>query len=79
MLFSSVSVSGKFYDEIGIEKEGDDIEIGFNCKYFMEAMRCVDTDYVRLSMSTPLMSMLIEPAEETPDDTFIYLVLPVRM
>ena len=45
----------------------------------MEAMRCVDTDYVRLSMSTPLMSMLIEPAEETPDDTFIYLVLPVRM
>lgn len=79
LAFSSVSVSGKFYDEIGIEKDGDDIEIGFNCKYFMDAMKCVDTDYVRLSMSTPLMSMLIEPAEETPDDTFIYLVLPVRM
>ena len=74
-----MSVSGKFYDEISIEKDGDDIEIGFNCKYFMDAMRCVDTDYIKLSMSTPLMSMLIEPAEKKPDDTFIYLVLPVRM
>ena len=32
-----------------------------------------------LSMSTPLMSMVIEPSEKNDDDTFIYLVLPVRM
>lgn len=77
--FSSVSVSGKFYDEIVIEKEGDDIEIGFNCRFFIDAMKCVETDKVKLSMSTPLMSMVIEPAEKNPEDSFIYLVLPVKM
>lgn len=79
LAFSSVSVSGKFYDEIPVEKTGDDIVIGFNCKFFIDAMRCVDNDYVTLSMSTPLMSMLIEPSESSDDDKFIYLVLPVRM
>lgn len=42
-------------------------------------MKCVETDEVMLSMSTPLMSMVIEPSEKNDDDTFIYLVLPVRM
>ncbi len=79
LALSSVSVSGRFYDEIPVEKDGDDIEIGFNCRYFIDAMKCVDTDEVMLSMSTPLMSMVIEPSEKNEDDTFIYLVLPVRM
>lgn len=79
LAFSSVSLSGKFYDEIPVEKNGDDIVIGFNCKFFIDAMRCVDTAYVTLSMSTPLMSMLIEPSECNDEDKFIYLVLPVRM
>lgn len=79
LALSSVSVSGRFYDEIPVEKDGDDIEIGFNCRYFIDAMKCADTDEVLLSMSTPLMSMVIEPSEKNDDDTFIYLVLPVRM
>ena len=79
LALSSVSVSGRFYDEIPVEKDGDDIEIGFNCRYFIDAMKCVETDEVMLSMSTPLMSMVIEPSEKNDDDTFIYLVLPVRM
>ena len=76
---SSVSVSGSFNDEIITEKEGANIEIGFNCRFLLESMRACETEYVRLSLSTPLMSMIIEPAEKNPEDDFIYLVLPVKM
>ena len=76
---SSISVSGSFNDEIQIEKEGENIEIGFNCRYLYDSIRCCETEYIKLSMSTPLMSMLIEPVEKNDEDYFIYLVLPVKM
>ena len=33
---SAVSVNGKAFDEILVEKTGPDIEIGFSCKYLLE-------------------------------------------
>lgn len=76
---SSVSVSGSFSDELIIEKEGGNIEIGFNCRYLLETLRSCGADRVKLSLSTPLMSMIIEPAEENCEEDFTYLVLPVKM
>ncbi len=77
---SSVSVTGKVYDEIKIDKEGDDIEMGFNCRYMLDALRACDSEKVKISMSTPLMSMIIEPADgEAESDKFLLLVLPVKM
>jgi DNA polymerase III subunit beta len=76
---SSVSISGSFNDELIIEKEGGNIEIGFNCRYLLETLRSCGVDRIKLSLSTPLMSMIIEPAEEKGEEDFTYLVLPVKM
>lgn len=76
---SSVSVSGSFSDELGIKKEGEDMLIGFNCRYLYDAVRSCDTEQIKLSMSTPFMSMIIEPAESVPEESFIFLVLPVKL
>ena len=76
---SSISVTGRVYDEIFTEKIGDDIEIGFNCRYLLDALRCCDIDRIKLSLTSPLMSMIIEPAEPQEDERFLFLVLPVKM
>ena len=73
------SVSGSFNDEVLVEKDGEDIVIGFNCRYLYDAVKSCDTDEIKLSMSTPLMSMIIEPADASLDETFTFLVLPVRL
>lgn len=76
---SSVSNNGGFNDEILIKKEGDDITIGFNCRYLYDAIKAAsDCDTVRLSLSTPLMSMLIEPEGEC-ESKFTFLALPVKI
>jgi DNA polymerase III sliding clamp (beta) subunit (PCNA family) len=62
-----------------VEKDGEDIVIGFNCRYLYDAVKSCDTDEIKLSMSTPLMSMIIEPADASLDETFTFLVLPVRL
>ncbi len=76
---TSVSASGKVYDEIPTAHEGDEIEIGFNCRYLTEALKYSQCDKVRLSLSSPFISMIIEPLEKDENDTFTYLALPIKM
>lgn len=76
---TSVSANGKVRDEISTGHEGGEIEIGFNCRYLMEALKASMTDKLRLSLSTPFISMIIEPIEADENDRFIFLVLPIKM
>ncbi len=70
---------GTVNDNIRIQKEGDDIEIGFNNKYLLDALRACKDEKIMASMSTPLMSMIIEPAEKDPNSSYTYLVLPCKL
>lgn len=76
---SSESINGKVYDEIVVEKTGEDISIGFNCKYLLDLLRSCDCANLRLALTTPLMGMTVQPAEDNEDDTFLFMILPVRM
>jgi DNA polymerase-3 subunit beta len=70
---------GKVNDNIKIEKEGDDIEIGFNSRYLLDALRACPNDNITLSLSTPLMSMVISPAVQKENSNYIYLITPCRL
>ena len=76
---TSNSANGRVYDEVKIEKVGDDLDIGFSCKLLLDALRACGTEEVKLAMNTPLSCMVIRPAEEVPGDDYLYLVLPIRM
>lgn len=82
---NSVSTVSAANDELEIEKEGGDLVIGFNCRFLLDALRAISEDKIRLSMSTPLMSMVIEKAEKEETDeneekgSFLYMVCPVKM
>ena len=58
---------GKFFDEIPVEKTGGDLEIGFACKYLIEILRGTDQPVLRLSLTSSLMSMVIEGESEEGD------------
>ncbi len=75
------SISGSFYDEIPIGKDGDDIKIGFNCRFLLDAVRAADAETVKIALSTPLMGVAITDADERPEDEgdFLFFVMPVRM
>ncbi len=76
---TSVSVNGKVRDEIPTSQMGSDIEIGFNCRYLMEALKASQCEKLRLSLSSPYISMVIEPLEADENDKFTFLVLPCKM
>ena len=76
---SSASVVSRISDDIPVRKEGEDIEIGFNCRLLLDALKVCDCEELKISLNSPYMSMIIEPAEETPGKEFLMLVLPVRL
>lgn len=78
---SSESLSGSVYDEVAIEKEGGDLLIGFNCRFFLDALKSADGEKIKLSMSGPLMGVVITAAEgnDSSDGKYLYIVSPVRL
>lgn len=67
---------GKAYDEFAIKTEGEDIEIGFNGKYIIDALKNSDTDEIVIELNGPLSPIKILPKE---GNSFLFLVLPVRL
>lgn len=70
---------GKVNDNINIELTGQDIEIGFNNRYLLDALRASKDEFIILTMFSPLMSMTITPVEEKEDSKYLFLVLPMRL
>ena len=58
---SAVSVNGTVNDEIPVAMSGAPLRIGFNCRYLLEALRACDHEYIKLSLVSPLVSMVITP------------------
>ena len=57
--------------------DGKGLEIGFNNKYLMDALKAAPADRVRLELSTGVSPCVILP--DDGGDNFLYMVLPVRL
>lgn len=77
---TSKSANGNIFEEIECEHIGEDIVIGFNCRYLMNTMHAIDAEKVKIKLLTPFMSTTIEPIpEEGAPDKYLYMVLPLKM
>jgi DNA polymerase-3 subunit beta len=76
---SATSASGSTYDELVVEHEGPDLVIAFNNRFLIDSIRACDAEKIRISMSSSLTSINIEPDEEEEGREEIFMILPVRM
>ncbi|MCL4137687.1 UNVERIFIED_CONTAM: hypothetical protein GTU68_051544 [Idotea baltica] len=63
-------------DEMEVEYSGDDIEIGFNVNYLMEALKACDSKTIDLGLLDPNTSCTFHAADNA--DT-LYLIMPMRL
>lgn len=75
--FRTVTTIGAAHDCCPLAGDGKDIELGFNCKYLLDALHAVPTQEVTLEISNGLSPIVLTPAEESYD--FSYMVMPVRL
>ena len=66
---------GKVVDELDAEIEGEPVEIGFNNRYLLDALRYSRCDKLVFEVSGPLSPVKVLPKD---GGDFLFLVLPVR-
>lgn len=71
--FSIRSNVGDMNETMDVEKNGEDLSIGFNPKFMLDALRAIPDDVVTLHMISGKAPCFIRDE----DDTYLYLVLPV--
>ncbi len=79
LTLTSSSANGKVYDEMPCTHNGGDLEIGFNCRYLINSVRAAESDDLYLTLKSPRQSITIEPVTKKENESFFYMVLPVRM
>jgi len=67
---------GNAHEEVCVEQDGDILEIAFNPRYLIEALRVIEDSQVSIQFTTSLSPCIIKPLE---GNGFGYLILPLRM
>ena len=68
---------GAAEDRCSLAGDGKELEIGFNVRYLMEALRAIPGEEVVLELTNGLSPIVFTPVEDKAD--FAYMVLPVRI
>lgn len=67
-------------ERLSCSYEGDDMEIGFNSRFFQEMLNNMDTDNVQLEMSAPNRAGILIPVEnENKEEDILMLIMPVML
>lgn len=74
---SSSTALGKATDECEIDGSGEGMEIGFNNRYVLDALRAAPVDELNVMISSGVSPCVLTPADGS--DGFVYLILPVRI
>ena len=74
---SAKTGNGEAKDVCPVAGDGEGLEIGFNNRYLMEALRYAPADTVRIELNTGVTPAIIVPTEG--EENFLYMVLPVRL
>lgn len=75
--FRTMNTIGSAHDVCPVAGNGGELEIGFNCRYLLDALRAVPSEEVTLELQNGLSPIVFTPVDDKKD--FAYMVLPVRL
>jgi DNA polymerase-3 subunit beta len=67
---------GQAYEEVDAVREGDDLEIAFNCGYLLDVLNVLETDGVAFEMSQALSPAVLRPVGQ---DDYLCVVMPMQV
>ncbi len=77
VLMSAKTANGEAKDICRVSGDGGGLEIGFNNRYLLEALKYAPASTVKLALNTGISPCIITPVEG--EENFLYMVLPVRL
>jgi DNA polymerase-3 subunit beta len=78
-IHSSLSDTGESEETLGVEYDGDVMEIGFNATYMLDFLRVVSDDQVTFLVRDPNSAGELRPASPAEGSSYRYVVMPMRI
>lgn len=73
---TSNSEIGNVREIVPSSTSGSDVIIGFNAEYFLDTLRTISDEYIKICMNKSASPAVIVPTE---GDEYLFLILPVRV
>ena len=77
VMLSARTGAGEAKDICPLDGDGNGLEIGFNNRYLMDALRYAPADAVTMELNTSISPAVLVPVDG--EESFLYMVLPVRL
>ncbi len=71
--------SNEATEQLACTYDGEPLQIGFNARFLVEMLGVLESDEVRLEMSTPTRAGILLPNEEIENQDVLMLVMPVML
>jgi hypothetical protein len=71
--------SGNGFDELPVDYSGPELTIGFNAKYFLDVLAAVDDEEIVLGISGELDPAVLRPGAESSDQSYVAVIMPMRI
>jgi DNA polymerase-3 subunit beta len=78
-LTASTPDLGEAEEDVPATYTGDDMTIGYNASYIVDAVRNTDSDEIKFELGSPVGASIIRPAVEPDGESYLCLVMPLRL
>lgn len=76
IIITSNTELGESYDEVYAEIDGEGLNIAFNPKYLIDAIKVIEDDNINIQFVSPLSPCIIKGIDS---ESYKYLILPLRL
>ncbi|MFH1219688.1 MAG: DNA polymerase III subunit beta [Candidatus Eisenbacteria bacterium] len=78
-LTASTPDLGEAEEEVPATYTGDEMTIGYNAAYIIDAVRNTDSDEIKFELGSPVGASILKPACEPEGESYLCLVMPLRL
>jgi DNA polymerase-3 subunit beta len=74
-----MDIGGEAKEELPVQYQDDVMEIGYNGQYLLDILKHIDTEDAAFLLKTPVRAALISPSQFNADESFMMLIMPIKL
>jgi len=71
--------SNEATEQLPCTYEGEPLTIGFNAKFLIEMLSVLESDEIKIELSSPTRAGILQPSEKVENEDILMLVMPVML
>ena len=74
-----IDIGGEGKETLDIEFNGEPMEIGFNAQYFIDVLKHISTEQIKILLDSPITAVILSPSEQEENENLLMILMPVSI